>query len=122
MLKPNELLELVRAGYSKAEIEAMNTGEANEGVNDETEADAGSNQEASADDIESIDALINKHVDDAFTKLNASVDAFNKKLENFNVMNAEMSSAMQEASKKESIEDILLGSILLPNGEEKGEK
>lgn len=116
-LKPNELLELVRAGYSKEEIQALTNDEKVDDKNEEAEEEKADE----VNDTSNLDDIINNKVNNAFDKLNASVEAFNKKLESFNLMNAEMTSTMQE-QKKESIEDILLGSILLPDGSEmKGE-
>ena len=116
-LKPNELLELVRAGYSKDEIQALTNDEKVDDKNEEAEEEKADE----VNDTSNLDDIINNKVNNAFDKLNASVEAFNKKLESFNLMNAEMTSTMQE-NKKESIEDILLGSILLPDGSEmKGE-
>ena len=118
-LKPNELLELVRAGYSKEEIQKLTNDEKVENVTNEKEAEDEKADEVN--DTSNLDDIINNKVNNAFDKLNASVEAFNKKLESFNLMNAEMTSKMQD-QKKESIEDILLGSILLPDGSEmKGE-
>ena len=122
MLQPNEVLELVRAGYSKDEIEALKVGDNEDDVEVETKAeDEKDNSNHDVQDTKDIDAIINEHVNHAFDKLNASVEAFNKKLESFNLMNAEMTSTMQQANQEKSIEDILLGSFGLSNDEKKGD-
>lgn len=122
MFQKEELFKLLDAGFSKDEIMKMvNPGESEESqegddAGSETDTDAGN-----SDSDQNLDSIINDHVDKAFSKLNEAVAEFNKKLESFNVMNAEMSSQMQ--NEKKSIEDILKATILMPDGSEmkKGE-
>ena len=126
MLNKDEVLELIKAGYTKDDISKFEDDRKeveevsqNDNTSDEEVTNSASN-DISVDSDDSIDDIIDKHVEDAFSKLNASVDAFSKKLESFNLMNAEMTSQMQES---QSIEDIILGSIVNPDGtKRKGDK
>ena len=108
-----ELLSLVKAGFTKEDIISLSaTKEFNtvEAQPEEESKEVSSPAEEPTQEAPVVEA----NNDEAFNKLNSAIDSFTKKLESFNVMNAEMK---QENKVEEGLEDIL-ARVLLPDGKE----
>lgn len=108
-----ELLSLVNAGFTKEDIISLSaTKEFKEAQPEEASKEVSVNAEETPKEAPVVNEATNES--DAFSKVNEAIDNFTKKLESFNITNAEM-----EHSNKgdEKLEDIL-ARVLLPNGEE----
>ena len=111
-----ELFELIKAGFTKDEI--VNLVGTKEFIADQKEPEDDSkevaNSENKGDNKEAVTEASNEVNDEIFNKLNESIATFTKKLESFNVMNAEQD---RENKGNESLED-LLARVLTPDGKE----
>ena len=102
-----ELLSLVNAGFTKEDIIKLSA------TKEFTQEEAPAEKEA-AKEKEAAPAEESPSVsEEAFSKLNNAIDDFTKKLNSFNITNAEM----EQENKQEDLGDIL-ARVLLPNGEE----
>ena len=97
--------KLIDAGFKADDIKEM--------LNIKSEETPATNEEVEASNERKDEIKEQALNDEIFGKLNASIEAFTKKLENFNVMNAEQ----EREVKKEGLEDIL-ARVLTPNGKE----
>lgn len=110
----DELLSLVKAGFTKEEIISLSsTKEFIQEAKPEEES-----KEVIANDEKPIETSVVEEVSnqetDALSKVNEAIDNFTKKLESFNITNAEMK---HENKGDETLEDIL-ARVLLPDGKE----
>ena len=110
-----ELMKLVNAGFTKDDI--VNLSATKEFIN-EAQPEAQESKEVSSQAEEPKEEPKTDEVtaDDfsALNKVNEAIDNFTKKLESFNISNAEMT---HENKGDETLEDIL-ARVLLPNGKE----
>ena len=109
-----ELMSLVKAGFTKEDIVSLSATKefiTEKGVPEEESKEV-SSQAESPEVNEVVDSP--SVSDEAFGKLNTAIDEFTKKLNSFNINNAEM---VQENKGKEDLSDIL-ARVLLPSGEE----
>lgn len=116
-MKLDEVIKLLDAGYTKQEISSM-LGEKTEEAK-EAEATEEAKEAKEAKEAEAPNKSASKEVDiEAFTnsfndmlkRMNDSVDAFTKRVQDFNINNAKMS---DEGVKDKGIEDIF-NDIILP--------
>ena len=114
-MKLDEIIKLVDAGYSKEEISKL-LGEEAEATE---EAEAEDEAEETTKEAEAPNKSVSKEVDtkaftnsfdDMLKRMNDSVDAFTKRVQEFNINNAKMS---DEGVKDKGIEDIF-NDIILP--------
>ena len=109
-----ELLSLVKAGFTKDEIISLSaTKEFMQEALPEEESKEVSLKAEEPQESKVVDE-VNNQESDALAKVNEAIDSFTKKLESFNVASAEMN---VENKGDESLEDIL-ARVLLPNGKE----
>lgn len=108
-----ELLSLVKAGFTKDEIISLSATKEFKTVEAQPEEES-KEVSSQAEEIPTQAPVVEANNEDAFNKLNSAIDAFTKKLESFNVLNAEMK---QENKGDENLEDIL-ARVLLPDGKE----
>ena len=109
-----ELIKLVNAGFTKDDI--VNLSATKEFIN-EVQPEAQESKEVSPQAEEPEDPKTDEVAADDFSalnKVNEAIDNFTKKLESFNISNAEMT---HENKGDETLEDIL-ARVLLPNGKE----
>lgn len=117
-MEKNEIIKLLDAGYSKAEIDAMeSTNESNDATdvsqsNAENDVQGKQNEEQDA----SIDSSQNVNVEqftDTFNEMLKSMkkemESFKKDIQSLNVKNADMG----DIDNKESVDDIL-GKLVFP--------
>ena len=116
-MKLDEIIKLVDAGYSKEEISKLLGEEAE--ATEEAEAEAEDEAEETTEEAETPNKSVSKEVDtkaftnsfdDMLKRMNDSVDAFTKRVQEFNINNAKMS---DEGVKDKGIEDIF-NDIILP--------
>ena len=108
-----ELLSLVKAGFTKEDIISLSaTKEFNTVVAQPEEESKEVSSPAEEQPQEA--PVVEANNDEAFNKLNSAIDNFTKKLESINVLNAEM---QHENRGEEGLEDIL-ARVLLPDGKE----
>lgn len=104
-----ELMSLVKAGFTKEEIISLSA--TKEFTVQEPEVE--SKEVSEAEEVkEVVEAQANN--EDALSKVNEAIESFTKKLESFNITNAEM---VHENKGEEGLEDIL-ARVLLPDGKE----
>ena len=113
-MKLDEVIKLLDAGYTKQEISSMlgekteeaKEAEATEEAKEAKEAEAPNKSASKEVDIEAFTNSFN----DMLKRMNDSVDAFTKRVQDFNINNAKMS---DEGVKDKGIEDIF-NDIILP--------
>lgn len=116
MMTKEELLQLVNAGYTKEEIEQLTTSSESSvesNIPEEESKEVGTAESETIEENNTVDAGSNISVE-SFKKLNDAIDGFTKKLESFNIKNAEMD---VENKGDESLADIM-ARVLLPDGKE----
>ena len=136
-MKLDDIMKLINAGFTKEEIQALEGGEEAQaeaqaetqaeaqalegGEEEQAEAQAETQAEAQAEAQENVQAetqtqhaSIDEAMNNALEQINKSADAFTKKLQSFNLANAEMKNVQQRTD-----EDII-ASIVAPI--KKGEK
>lgn len=110
-----ELLSLVKAGFTKEDIISLSaTKEFKTVVEAQPEEESKEVSVQAEGPIQEAPVVEETNTDDAFNKLNNAIESFTKKLESYNVLNAEMK---QENKGDEGLEDIL-ARVLLPDGKE----
>ena len=108
-----ELLSLVKAGFTKEDIISLSaTKEFKEAQPEEESKEVSVNAEETPKEAPVVAEATNEN--EALLKVNEAIDNFTKKLESFNINNAEM---QRENRGDENLEDIL-ARVLLPSGEE----
>lgn len=108
-----ELLSLVNAGFTKQDIISLSaTKEFKEAQPEEESKEVSSQAEESPKEAPVVQEATNDN--EALIKVNEAIDNFTKKLESFNISNAEMK---RENRGDENLEDIL-ARVLLPDGKE----
>ena len=105
----DKVIMLVNAGFTKEEIMKLSSNSELEAETVQEVKEAENSKNEDKKDKVKEEAL----TDEIFGKLNASIDEFTQKLQNFNVITAEQ----KDENKTESLEDIL-ARVLTPNGKE----
>lgn len=105
----NQLIKLVEAGYTKAEIEAMSTSNAQEQTEQTEQETQTTGTEAQEETTKT--PTVEEAYSNMFNALNKQVEEFSKKLEGLNVKMAE-----QPNKQERTIED-MIASIVTPKGE-----
>ena len=109
----DELLSLVKAGFTKDEIISLSATKEFKTVEAQPEEES-KEVSSQAEETPTQAPVVEANNEDAFNKLNSAIDNFTKKLESINVLNAEME---HENRGDEGLEDIL-ARVLLPDGKE----
>lgn len=109
----DELLSLVKAGFTKEEIISLSATKefTQEATPEEKSKEVIANDEKPKETP--VEEVSSQEID-ALSKVNEAIDSFTKKLESFNITNAEMK---HENKGDETLEDIL-ARVLLPDGKE----
>ena len=108
-----ELLSLVNAGFTKDDIISLSaTKEFKEAQPEEASKEVSVNAEETPKETPVVAEASNEN--EALLKVNEAIDNFTKKLESFNINNAEM---QRENRGDENLEEIL-ARVLLPDGKE----
>lgn len=109
----DELMSLVKAGFTKDEILKLSaTKEFTAETKPEEKSTEVSEEAEKVKEVKKVEDSPSVS-EEAFSKLNNAIDDFTKKLNSFNITNAEM----EQENKQEDLGDIL-ARVLLPNGEE----
>ena len=109
-----ELLSLVKAGFTKEDIISLSATKEFKTVVEAQPEEESKEVSSQAEEQPQEAPVVEANNDEAFNKLNSAIDNFTKKLESFNVLNAEMK---HENKGEEGLEDIL-ARVLLPDGKE----
>lgn len=109
-----ELLSLVKAGFTKDEIISLTATKEFKTVEAQPEEESKEVSVQAEEHTQEAQVVEETNTEDAFNKLNNAIESFTKKLESYNVLNAEMK---QENKGDEGLEDIL-ARVLLPDGKE----
>lgn len=107
----NQVMKLVEAGYTKAEIEAMTSTEAPKEAEAEKPKEAEESKEAEAENQPTKTPTVEEAYSNMFKSLNKQVEEFSKKLEGLNTKLAE-----QPHTQERTVED-MIASIVTPKGE-----